>query len=144
MSLLNLLEGRWEALVLLLLVWMNDTTAYVTGTSVGKHKFCEKVSPKKTWEGLIGGLVGVVILGQVLWGYGGEMSRVEWVGLSVVMAIGATAGDLLESLLKRRSGVKDSGQLLPGHGGLLDRMDSSLVCIPLGYVYLWMLRVCAG
>jgi phosphatidate cytidylyltransferase len=140
MALLNLLEGRWEAGVLLGLVWMNDTTAYLTGSRLGKHKFCKKVSPKKTWEGLIGGLTGVIVLGQALGRYGGDMGRMEWVGLSVVMAIGATAGDLLESRLKRRAGVKDSGQLLPGHGGLLDRMDSSMVCIPVGYVYLEAVR----
>ncbi|MBC7774881.1 MAG: phosphatidate cytidylyltransferase [Phycisphaerae bacterium] len=121
---------------LLLLVWTNDTGAYLTGRAFGKHKLFERISPKKTWEGTLGGAVLTVL---VAWGLSfiiKDFTLPQWLALSVVAAIGSNLGDLVESMLKRSVGVKDSGTFLPGHGGFLDRFDAFIFCLPFFWLVL--------
>ncbi len=126
-------------IVALLIGWIGDTAAYFAGRFLGKHKLYEAVSPKKTWEGAIGGLVGSVVAVGVM-----KLLRLEHLGWVDVVLLGAVGGmlgqmgDLAESLLKRSVGVKDSGALLPGHGGMLDRIDAVLFIAPYVYLYLWL------
>jgi len=112
--------------------WVMDIAAYVVGRAIGRHKLCPTISPGKTIEGAIGGLVGAV---AVAWAMGMwlGLSAMQAVLLGVLLGLGGQAGDLFESLLKRRAGVKDSGTLLPGHGGVLDRFDSLLFNAPIAY-----------
>ncbi len=128
-----------RVLGLLLLVWTNDTGAYLFGSRFGKHKLFERISPKKTWEGTIGGAVFAVL---IAWGLSfliKDFTLPQWLALSVVAAIGSNLGDLIESMLKRSVGVKDSGTLLPGHGGLLDRFDAFIFCLPFYWLVLQVL-----
>ncbi len=132
----TVLYSPHRVLGLLLLVWTNDTGAYFFGRKFGKHKLFERISPNKTWEGTIGGGI-FAVLGA--WGLSfviQDFTLVQWLGLSVVAAIGSNLGDLIESMLKRSIGVKDSGSLLPGHGGLLDRFDAFIFCLPFYYLVL--------
>ncbi len=117
-------------------VWLNDTGAYLVGSRIGKRRLFERISPKKSWEGFWGGLTTVLLASQGFARYAPEMSRIQWLGLAAVVVLFATWGDLTESLLKRTLGVKDSGTLLPGHGGILDRFDSVLMATPAAYVYI--------
>lgn len=119
--------------------WVNDTGAYCTGMLFGKHRLFERISPKKSWEGSIGGGVVAIGVSFILAHYFPFMSMIEWAGLALVVVIFGTWGDLTESLLKRQLHVKDSGTILPGHGGMLDRFDSSLMAIPAAVVYLYAL-----
>lgn len=119
-----------------LLVWANDTGAYLSGVSFGKHKLMERISPKKTWEGFFGGLVTAAIVGWLLSGWLGVVDKFEWIIIAVIVAVAGTYGDLVESMLKRSIGVKDSGNIFPGHGGFLDRFDSVLISFPLVYLFL--------
>lgn len=127
-------------------LWTNDTGAYCSGSLFGKHKLFPRISPAKSWEGSIGGGIFVIIAAIII-GYianDGEAHRLSilgWVGLGVVVAVFGTWGDLVESLLKRTLGVKDSGNILPGHGGMLDRFDSSLMAIPAAVIYLYTLQL---
>jgi phosphatidate cytidylyltransferase len=123
---------------LLLLVWTNDTMAYVMGSKIGKTKLFERISPKKTWEGTVSGGICTMMIAYVLSLFIPDFSSVAWVGLAAVAAIFGTLGDLVESMLKRSLGVKDSGNLLPGHGGLLDRFDAFLFALPF---YWFLLRL---
>ncbi|GAA4802761.1 phosphatidate cytidylyltransferase [Olivibacter ginsenosidimutans] len=123
----------------LLLLWTNDTGAYLVGKQFGKHKLFERHSPKKTWEGFIGGLVLSVLVAIVIHHYFGGLTVFQWIGVGLIISIFGTMGDLTESMLKRSLQVKDSGSLLPGHGGLLDRFDGLLVAAPLVYVFLKLL-----
>ena len=120
-------------------IWINDTGAYCVGSLIGKHRLFERISPKKSWEGSIGGGVFAIIAAFVLWHFFPVMPLIEWVGLAIVVVIFGTWGDLTESLMKRHLGIKDSGNILPGHGGMLDRFDSALMAIPAAvvYIYLW-------
>ena len=122
-------------------LWLSDTGAYCIGSLIGKHRLFERISPKKSWEGSIGG--GVVAIGAsfILAHYFPFLSMWEWAGLALTVVIFGTWGDLTESLLKRQLHVKDSGTILPGHGGLLDRFDSSLMAIPAAVVYLYLLTL---
>lgn len=122
-------------------LWLNDTGAYCVGSLLGKHRLFERISPKKSWEGSIGG--GLVALGTawILASYFPFMTVAQWMGLALVVVIFGTWGDLTESLFKRQLGVKDSGTILPGHGGMLDRFDSSLMAIPASVVYLYALTL---
>lgn len=125
-----------RVLGLLLLVWTNDVGAYLLGSRLGKNKLLERISPKKTWEGTLGGAI-FAVLGA--WGLSyliSDFSLPQWLALSVVAAIGSNIGDLVESMLKRSVGVKDSGTLLPGHGGLLDRFDAFIFCLPFYWLVL--------
>lgn len=121
-------------LLLFILVWINDTFAYLVGCSIGKHRLWERISPKKSWEGFWGGLVATVITsalcGVFFSQYFGGYNIVFMSVIGLIVSISGTFGDLIESLLKRTTGVKDSGNLIPGHGGILDRIDSILLVIP--------------
>ena len=127
-------------------LWTNDTGAYCSGSLFGKHKLFPRISPAKSWEGSIGGGIFVIIAAIII-GYianDGEAHRLSilgWVGLGVVVAVFGTWGDLVERLFKRTLGVKDSGNILPGHGGMLDRFDSSLMAIPAAVIYLYTLQL---
>jgi phosphatidate cytidylyltransferase len=126
---------------LLVLTWTNDTFAYLIGRKLGKTKLFERISPKKTWEGTLSGSVCTLLLAALLSQlFPLEFSVAEWMALGAVAAVMATVGDLVESMLKRSLGVKDSGTLLPGHGGLLDRFDALLFVVPFAWVVLMWLR----
>lgn len=119
----------WPPLSIFILIWCNDTFAYLTGRLLGKHKLFERISPKKTWEGFIGGLLFAVLAG-VLLAYFLEWSYIKMITYGIVVGAIGTAGDLVESMLKRNVGIKDSGNILPGHGGILDRFDAVLFVVP--------------
>ncbi len=118
-------------LVLLLVVWVQDSGAYFSGVFFGKHKLIPQVSPKKTWEGVLGGLLSVVLMTWVANQYITLMPLWQLMILTLSTAIASVFGDLFQSMLKRIAGVKDSGKLLPGHGGLFDRLDSLLIALPI-------------
>lgn len=124
------------ALLVFVMLWLNDSGAYIVGSTMGRHKMCPSISPKKTWEGFIGGVLITLLGTWALWNYGKEFFYMAQYGLGVWMLLGATVcivgtlGDLLESKIKRGYGVKDSGNWIPGHGGLLDRIDSFLLAYP--------------
>ncbi len=129
-------------------LWTNDTGAYCCGSLLGKHKLFPRISPAKSWEGSIGGALFVLIAAAVV-GYLESqrdalsgLTIVQWLGLGLVVTVFGTWGDLVESLFKRTLGIKDSGNILPGHGGMLDRFDSSLMAIPASVVYLYTLSLC--
>ena len=127
--------NAWYFLFYLFLVWGNDVFAYLCGITLGKHKLCERLSPKKSWEGFIGGILGAVAMGAVAAWWLDE-SYIFWVGLAIVVALTSVIGDLVESMFKRDAGVKDSGKIMPGHGGILDRFDALLVSAPFALVYI--------
>jgi len=115
--------------------WTFDSMSYVSGILFGKHKLFERISPKKTWEGSIGGTIFAVLLGYFMSYFIPELSRLDWVVISALVVVFGILGDLIESLLKRSISLKDSGHSLPGHGGLLDRFDSFIFTIPWVFVY---------
>lgn len=125
----------WVMIAYIFIIWANDVFAYLVGMSVGRHRLCERLSPKKSWEGFFGGLAGAVVMGVVaakvldahVW---------VWAGLALVAAVSGVLGDLVESMFKRAAGVKDSGKLIPGHGGMLDRFDAMLLSAPFVFVYM--------
>jgi phosphatidate cytidylyltransferase len=119
-----------------LLLWANDTGAYLIGITLGKHKLMERISPKKSWEGFFGGLVIAVLAAWLLSGWLGVLDTVGWILTAVIISIAGTYGDLVESMLKRSIGVKDSGSVMPGHGGFLDRFDSAIISFPLVYLFI--------
>ena len=124
---------------LLILIWASDSWAYVSGRIFGKRKLFERLSPNKTWEGFWGSVILTSATGYLLSIYGFGLNNTEWVVLGAITVIIATAGDLFQSMLKRASGIKDSGNILPGHGGILDRFDSILFCLPAYYIYFYYL-----
>ncbi|WP_304203316.1 phosphatidate cytidylyltransferase [Phocaeicola plebeius] len=126
-------------LSIFIFTWINDTGAYCTGMLFGRHRLFERISPKKSWEGSIGGGVFSIIAAIVMAHYFPFMSISIWIGLSLTVVIFGTLGDLTESLLKRTIGIKDSGNILPGHGGMLDRFDSTLMAVPAAVVYLYII-----
>lgn len=119
-----------------LLVWANDTGAYLTGVSAGRHKLMPRISPGKTWEGFFGGMIFAAVVGWALAGPLGVTGRLQWVIIALIISTFGTFGDLAESMLKRSTGVKDSGSILPGHGGFLDRFDSTIFSFPVVYLFL--------
>ena len=119
-----------------ILIWANDTGAYLTGMSFGRHKLMERISPKKTWEGFIGGIIIAALAAWFLSGWLGVVDKIHWVIIALIISITGTYGDLVESMLKRSTGVKDSGSIMPGHGGFLDRFDSAIVSFPLVYLFI--------
>ena len=125
---------------LLILIWSSDSWAFVCGKLFGRHKLFEKISPNKTWEGFIGSIILTTITGYVISDNGFGLSQTEWMILGAITAISATLGDLFQSMLKRESNIKDSGNILPGHGGILDRFDSILICFPVFYLYLYYIN----
>ncbi|MDH6251859.1 phosphatidate cytidylyltransferase [Chryseobacterium sp. H1D6B] len=124
----------YEVVFLFILIWSSDTFAYLTGKFFGKHKMAPKISPKKTWEGYAGGVILTLILSYFVEHYQPEL-RGNWMVVGFLIAAFAPLGDLVESQLKRNFGVKDSGNIIPGHGGVLDRLDSFLICVPVVYLY---------
>ncbi len=144
-------------LVVFIFLWINDTGAYLSGSLFGKHKLFPRVSPGKSWEGSIGGGILVLLVAALMWYLSGQsfdsescklasmfdykLSLVEWLGMGLVVVFFGTWGDLVESLLKRTIGVKDSGNILPGHGGMLDRFDSSMLAMPAVVVYLFTIQM---
>lgn len=138
-------------LSIFIFLWANDTGAYCFGSLFGKHKLFSRISPGKTWEGSVGGGILVLVVAAII-GYlessnadqmvgGSTMSIPEWMGMGLVVVFFGTWGDLVESLFKRTLGIKDSGNILPGHGGMLDRFDSSLMAMPAAVVYLYTLTL---
>ena len=123
-------------MALFIFVWINDTGAYLVGSQVGRHGLFERISPKKSWEGFWGGLVFALASSFVFANLNPEISWYNWLGLAATIVCFGTWGDLIESLIKRTVGVKDSGKMLPGHGGMLDRFDSILLAIPAAYIYI--------
>lgn len=122
-------------------IWLSDTGAYCVGSLIGKNRLFERISPKKSWEGSIGGGVFSIASSFVFAHFFPFMPWWQWAGLALVVVIFGTWGDLTESLMKRQIGIKDSGNILPGHGGMLDRFDSALMAIPAAVVYLYVLTM---
>ena len=163
-SLLNVLAFQSDAsgihfvwfipLSVFVFLWINDAGAYICGSLLGKHKLFPRISPGKSWEGSIGGGI-LVILAAILISHllssdttpstfqlpPSTLSTLEWMGLGLVVVVFGTWGDLVESLFKRTLGIKDSGHILPGHGGMLDRFDSTLMAVPAAVVYLYTLQM---
>jgi phosphatidate cytidylyltransferase len=119
-----------------ILIWTNDTGAYLAGKSLGRTKLFERISPKKTWEGTIGGLILSLIVAYLLSRNFIELSIINWLIISVIISITGSLGDLVESMFKRSAGIKDSGKIMPGHGGVLDRFDAVFVSAPFVAAYL--------
>jgi phosphatidate cytidylyltransferase len=136
---LAFIDGPYSShfpLAFLVLLWASDTGAYVFGVKFGKHRLFERHSPKKSWEGFVGGLLTSLLAAFIISTYYHELPLVHWMGISAIIVTAGTLGDLSESMLKRSLSTKDSGSLLPGHGGLLDRFDGLLLAAPLVFVYL--------
>lgn len=134
-------DGVWRpetVLCYIFIIWANDVFAYLVGMTFGRHRLCERLSPKKSWEGFFGGLAGAVVTGLAA-AYALDANYWVWGGLALVASLSGVAGDLVESMFKREAGVKDSGQVIPGHGGVLDRFDALLLSTP--YVFLYLLLV---
>ena len=119
-----------------LLLWANDTGAYLVGSAFGKHRLMERISPKKSWEGFFGGMLLTLVVSRLLSESLGGVDVKGWIAVALIVTIAGTFGDLLESMLKRSVGFKDSGSIMPGHGGFLDRFDSVVIAFPLVYLYI--------
>ncbi len=128
----------------LFIVWGNDVFAYLVGVAIGRHRLCERISPKKSWEGFFGGIAGAMAMGM-LGAYVTCGDYLLWLGLAFVVAIMSVLGDLVESMFKREAGIKDSGNIIPGHGGMLDRFDALIISAPAALIYLLvveLLKIC--
>ena len=158
LSLLNVLAFRSNGyniqysylapLAIFVFLWINDAGAYCVGSLIGRHKLFPRISPGKSWEGSIGGGLLVIVAAVAVWYFTTQygvndlgLSACEWAGLGIVVVVFGTWGDLIESLFKRTLGIKDSGNILPGHGGMLDRFDSTLMAVPAAVVYLYTLTL---
>ena len=128
-------QGAYTVWLIFLCSWGCDTCAYCVGMLIGKHKMTPKLSPKKSWEGFFGGVVAAVAVGALM-GLWQDASPVLWAGAGLVISVSGVYGDLVESMLKRSVNLKDSGHIIPGHGGLLDRFDALLLAVPFAFVYL--------
>ncbi|MBP3549042.1 MAG: phosphatidate cytidylyltransferase [Rikenellaceae bacterium] len=132
--------NAWRVVAFFSIIWANDVFAFLVGITLGRHRLCERISPKKSWEGFIGGIVaamGVALLAAHLLGE----NMTVWAGLGLVSALAAVAGDLVESMFKRAAGVKDSGAIMPGHGGWFDRFDAVLMAAPVAVIYRLMIEI---
>jgi phosphatidate cytidylyltransferase len=131
----------WLVFLLMAIVWLGDTAAYYAGSRLGRHRMAPVISPKKSWEGAAAGFA-TSILAAAVWSVW-RLGRLDpaLLGVAAVTAVAAQIGDLVESLIKRGSGVKDSGNVLPGHGGVLDRLDAMLFAAPVFLLALWCLRI---
>lgn len=142
MTLIAYLGNPMLILSIFLFLWINDTGAYLVGSTLGRHRLFERISPKKSWEGSIGGFAFNMGAAALFYLYGGhffgipEASIWIWLGLAATVTVFGTFGDLVESMIKRTLHIKDSGNLIPGHGGILDRIDSALLAIPAAFIYL--------
>ncbi len=121
---------------IILLIWISDVGAYMVGSFIGKHKLFERISPGKTWEGTIGATVLTMGCSYIMSLWYPELAFIHWLSIAILVCVFGTIGDLVESMLKRQAGVKDSGKIMPGHGGILDRFDSLLFVSPFIYAYL--------
>ena len=131
--------GEYQPLLvigLLLMVWLNDTGAYFSGKFLGKHKLAPKISPKKTWEGLVGGVIAAIITSQILAIYIPDYTPSQWFVMGLISSLGIL-GDLVESMFKRGADIKDSGNIMPGHGGILDRFDAFAFVVPIVFIYFY-------
>ena len=140
-----MLDGDFEWRVLyflfyLFLVWGNDVFAYLAGVTMGRHKMCERLSPKKSWEGFAGGVLGSLAVGALAASILEESYGV-WMGLALVVSLSSVVGDLVESMFKRDAGVKDSGNIMPGHGGILDRFDAFILSAPFAFIYMLIVNI---
>lgn len=137
-------EHKWRQTGLLLgfflILWIYDSGAYIFGSLFGKHKMLERVSPKKSWEGFAGGTLAGLLVAYLISASFTEFSVIMWLLIGVTIVAAGTAGDLIESMFKRNAGVKDSGTILPGHGGILDRFDAVLIAAPVVYILIKLLR----
>lgn len=132
--------NAWRVVAFFSIIWANDVFAFLVGITLGRHRLCERISPKKSWEGFIGGIVaamGVALLAAHLL----DENMTVWAGLGLVSALAAVAGDLVESMFKRAAGVKDSGSIMPGHGGWFDRFDAVLMAAPVAVIYRLMIEI---
>ena len=127
----------WILAGVFLIIWANDSFAYLFGTAFGKHKLFESISPKKSWEGFIGGAVGAIVIGILNAVLFQAISMTSWIVIAVLTVAFGTLGDLFQSKLKREIGVKDTGTILPGHGGFLDRLDSLFFAVPA--IFTWLI-----
>jgi phosphatidate cytidylyltransferase len=123
------------------IIWIYDSGAYVFGTLFGKHKMAPRFSPKKSWEGLAGGTISALLFSLFMSKYFLLLNQTDWLLLSIIIIITSTTGDLFESLIKREAGIKDSGKIFPGHGGMLDRFDSVFMAIPFVFLYLYIFKI---
>lgn len=123
-----------------LIIWVNDSFAYLTGKNFGKHKLLERISPKKTVEGFAGGLIMALLAGVALNYYVGGYELWQWILLAFIVAFFGTIGDLIQSKIKRQAAVKDSGSIMPGHGGIFDRMDSIIFAAPFAYLFFTIIN----
>lgn len=148
LALLNYLAFGYESsgsyhhallLGLFVFIWVNDSFAYLAGSMFGKHRMFERISPKKSWEGFAGGVAFTIVAAVIYSMFFTQMPLWAWIGFALVMIVFGTLGDLVESLFKRTLHVKDSGNILPGHGGLLDRIDSVVFAIPAQFIYIQIL-----
>jgi phosphatidate cytidylyltransferase len=131
------LDGKYLIIMLFCLIWINDIFAYLTGMAIGKHKLFERISPKKTIEGSMGGLVMTVLTAYLVNRYWlHAMNDWKMIGMAMVVVVFGSLGDLCESMMKRQAGVKDSGNVIPGHGGILDRFDATFLAVPAVWGYL--------
>jgi phosphatidate cytidylyltransferase len=121
-------------LALFIMIWCNDTFAYLVGKSIGKHKLLESVSPKKTIEGFIGGIVFTLVASVIISRFYTFFNVTLWIVSALIISVFGTLGDLVESKFKREASIKDSGNIMPGHGGILDRLDSVIFVIPFLYL----------
>jgi phosphatidate cytidylyltransferase len=128
-------------LAFLIMLWSNDTGAYLSGYFFGRTKLFERHSPKKTWEGFVGGVIISAAAAYAISFFYIEISWKEWILMAVLIGSFGTLGDLVESMLKRSLDIKDSGGILPGHGGLLDRFDGLLLSVPIVYTYLYFITI---
>ncbi|MDA3944666.1 MAG: phosphatidate cytidylyltransferase [Bacteroidetes bacterium] len=130
------IAGSQLIISILALVWINDIFAYLVGITIGKHRLFERISPKKSWEGSIGGLVFTVAATVLYSHLTGFLSLQAAIIMATIIVVFGSLGDLIESMIKRQAGVKDSGKIIPGHGGILDRFDASFYAVPFIFVYL--------
>lgn len=128
-------------LAIYIFIWINDTGAYLSGITLGKHKMFPRISPKKSWEGAIGGALATIASAFIVAHFYTFMELWQWIGMAIVVILAGTFGDLTESMMKRQLDIKDSGYILPGHGGFLDRLDSMLFAIPAVVAYLLALSL---
>ncbi|HPE33720.1 MAG TPA: phosphatidate cytidylyltransferase [Bacteroidales bacterium] len=130
----------WLLTGLFIIIWVNDTFSYITGSMIGKNKMFKRISPNKTWEGTAGGFFFSLLAGFLLSRISQSIGSWQWIAFSGLIALSGNFGDLSESMLKRSFSIKDSGDILPGHGGLLDRFDSLLFAVPVAIVFLTLIN----
>jgi phosphatidate cytidylyltransferase len=140
----SLTEFRYNPEILigvLFIIWTFDTGAYISGILFGKHKMAPSISPKKSWEGFFGGMVFAILVAYIYARFTSLLTITDWIILSIIIVLAGTTGDLFESLIKREAGIKDSGKIMPGHGGILDRFDSLLLITPFVFLYIYIIKI---